>query len=61
MSFFISFYLLMRILAAIMAVVGVVFLFFDYYMSLILLAAGLAIDWMARKGLEEYEQYIDED
>lgn len=61
MSFFVSFYLLMRIIAAIMAVVGVVFLFFDYYVSLVLLAAGLGVDWMARKGLEEYEQYIDED
>lgn len=55
MSFFVSFYLLMRIIAAIMAVVGVVFLFFDYYVSLVLLAAGLGVDWMARKGLEEYE------
>lgn len=61
MSFFVSFYLLMRIIAAIMAVVGVVFLFFDYYVSLVLLAAGLGVDWMARKGLEGYEQYIDED
>lgn len=61
MSFFISFYLLMRILAAIMVVVGVVFLFIDYYVTLILLAVGLGVDWMARKGLEEYERYIDED